>query len=154
MPEFYTMMSALSKALAIAICLLAVPATHAKERFQCGEYAISGIIKKHADHFVVKLYEETMSEVILSLPQDLEGAAEIYENRAVTINAKMVAPIKNRRGEAQSLMSATEVKALLAADQPYSARYFREDLKERVPDPLHPDQDSGLVLLKELPCKN
>lgn len=146
------MMSALSKALALAIFLLAAPATHAKDQFQCGEYAISGVIKKHADHLVVKLYEETMSEVILSLPQDLEEAAEIYENRAVTINAKMMAPIKNRRGEIESLLSAAEVKALFAADQPYSARYFREDLKERVPDPLHPEHDSGLVLLKELPC--
>lgn len=133
----------------VLFCALCV---HATEKFKCGEYSIRGLVKKSADHFVVKLYEGSMSEVTLSLPLDLEEAIQIYEDRPVTLHAKMLAPVKNMQGQVQSLLSEEEAKNLLSSDQPYSARFFREDIQERVPDPLRPELDSGMDLIKETPC--
>lgn len=146
------MRHAITSSSLTALLLFSGLSVQAAEKFKCGEYNIHGVVKKSADHFVLKLYEGSMSEVILSLPQDLEEAIQIYEDRAVTLQAKMMAPVKNMRGQVQSLLSGEEVKKLLSSDQPYSARFFREDIQERVPDPLHPELDSGMVLIKEIPC--
>lgn len=125
----------------------------AQESFKCGEYDISGVVKKSDGKFVLKLYEGTMSEITLSLPVDLEQAVQVYENKSVLLRAKMMAPVKDTQGTVQSLLSDEEVKKLLGPDSPYSARFLRDDIKERVPDPLHPDLDSGMKLTKETPCE-
>lgn len=138
----------------IALIFFNTLGAQAFEKFKCGEYNIHGVVKKSADHFVVKLYQGSMSEVTLSLSEDLDEAVQIYEDRAVTLHAKMMAPIKNMQGHIQSLLSEEEAKKLLSSDQPYSARFFREDIQERVPDPLRPDLDSGMDLIKETPCGN
>lgn len=122
------------------------------EDFKCGEYEISGVIKKVEGKFALKLYEGSMSEVVLSLSPDLEELAGIYENRAVLLRGRMSAPVSLMRGKVDSLLSAEELRKLTAPDQPYSARFLRSDIKERVPDPLHPDLDSGLKLIKEMAC--
>ena len=136
----------------MALIVFCAFGAQAAEKFKCGEYNIHGVVKKSVDHFVLKLYEGSMSEITLSLPQDLEEAIQIYEDRAVTLHAKMMAPVKNMKGQVQSLLTDEEVKKLLSSDQPYSARFFREDIQERVPDPLRPELDSGMVLIKETPC--
>ncbi|MFM6927385.1 MAG: hypothetical protein ACKOX6_02930 [Bdellovibrio sp.] len=138
----------------IAFVVIYAFGAQAEEAFKCGEYNINGVVKKSADHFVIKLYEGTMSEVSLSLSPDLEEAVQIYADRAVTLHAKMMAPVKNMRGYAQSLLSEDEIKKMLSPDQPFSARFFREDIQERVPDPIRPELDSGMVLVKEVPCDN
>ncbi|UXR65660.1 hypothetical protein EZJ49_05280 [Bdellovibrio bacteriovorus] len=124
----------------------------AQENFKCGEYDITGVVKKSDGKFVLKLFEGSMSEITLALPADLEAAAQVYENKAVLLKAKMMAPVKDTQGSVVSLLSEDEVKKLLGPDSPYSARFLREDIKERVPDPLHPDLDSGMMLTKELSC--
>ena len=138
----------------LLITLLAVFSleSFAQESFKCGEYDISGVIKKSDGKFVLKLYEGSMSEITLSLPVDLEQAAQVYENKTVLLKAKMMAPVKDTQGAVQSLLSDEEVKKLLGPDSPFSARFLRDDIKERVADPLHPDLDSGMILTKELPC--
>lgn len=140
------------KTLLISVMLGFSVKSFAQERFKCGEYDITGVVKKSDGKFVLKLYEGSMSEITLSLPVDLEAAAQVYENKAVLLKAKMMAPVKDTRGVVQSLLSDEEVKKLLGPESPYSARFLREDIKERVPDPLHPDLDSGMILTKELSC--
>ncbi|MGE5084672.1 MAG: hypothetical protein ACM3MG_00115 [Bacillota bacterium] len=137
-----------------AVILLYALGVSAAEKFKCGEYNINGVVKRSADHFVIKLYEGSMSEVVLLLPPDLEEAVQVYEDRAVVLHAKIMTPVKNMRGQVQSLLSDEEAKKLLSPEQPYAARFFREDIKERVPDPLHPEFDSRMLLVKEAPCQN
>jgi hypothetical protein len=110
-----------------------VHSSFAADSFKCGEYSIKGVVKKNAEHFVLNLYEGTMSEVILSLPVDIEESIQIFENRAVTLSGRMMAPVKNMRGAIQSIKSIG-------------------DITERVPDPLRPTKDSGITLMEEIPC--
>lgn len=147
------MITRLWKTLFITLILGFSLKAFAQENFKCGEYDLTGVVKKSDGKFVLKLYEGSMSEITLSLPVDLEAAAQVYENKAVLLKAKMTAPVKDTRGSVHSLLSDDEVKKLLGPDSPYSARFLREDIKERVPDPLHPDLDSGMMLTKELPCE-
>lgn len=124
----------------------------AQEEFKCGEYSIDGVVKKVGEKIVLKLYEGTMSEVTLDLAEDLAEGSEIYLNKPVTVKGKMFAPVKEYRGKVESLLSEKEIKALRAPGRPYSDRFMRDDIKERVPDPLHPDLDSGMKLVKSTPC--
>lgn len=120
-------------ALGFIALLGGVQSAFAADPFKCGEYSIKGVVKKDADHFVLKLYEGTLSEVILSLPADIEDSIQIFENRAVTLSGRMMAPVKNTRGAIQSIKSIG-------------------DVTERVPDPLRPSRDSAMTLLEEIPC--
>lgn len=120
--------------------------------FKCGEYEFTGVIKKHEGKNALKLYEGTMSEITLTLAPDLEEAVSIYENKSVWLKGHLWAPVKDTRGHVESLLSAEEIHKLTGPDQPYTARFLRADIKERVPDPLHPDLDSGMSLVKETSC--
>lgn len=124
----------------------------ADEKFKCGEYEFTGVLRKFEGKNVLKLYEGSMSEVILSLSPDLAELAEVNMGNAVTLKGKMYDPIKTYRGSIESMLTEKEIKELTAPDKPYTARFMRDDIKERVPDPLHPDMDSGMKLIKELPC--
>lgn len=124
----------------------------AAEPFKCGEYEFSGVLRKVEGRNILKLYEGSMSEVILSLSPDLAELAEVNLGNAVTLRGRMFEPVKTYRGSIESMLSEKEIKDLTAPDKPYTARFMRDDIKERVPDPLHPDMDSGMKLIKELPC--
>ena len=145
----FLMWKTLLISLLLSVC--AVNA-NAEEEFKCGEYAVEGAVKKVGEKFVLKLYEGTMSEVTLDLADDLAEGSEIYLNKPVTIKGKMFAPVKEYRGRLESLLSEIEVKALRAPGRPYSDRFMRDDIKERVPDPLHPDLDSSIKLVKSTAC--
>lgn len=146
------MMRTMWKTLLVTLLSFSHHPAWAQQAFKCGEYEISGVVRKSEEHLVVKLYEGTMSETVLSLPSDLEEAAQVFEDSSVTLRAKLLAPIKNQRGQVKSMLSDDEVKKLLAEDQPYSARFLREDFQERVPDPLRPEKDSGMKLVKQMQC--
>lgn len=139
------------KTLFISLLLSAFSFANAEE-FKCGEYVIDGVVKKVSDKIVLKLYEGTMSEVTLDLAEDLSEGSEIYLNKPVTLKGKMFAAVKEYRGKVESLLSEKEIKALRAPGRPYSDRFMRDDIKERVPDPLHPDLDSGIKLVKSTAC--
>lgn len=123
-----------------------------EEPFRCGDYEISGVIRKVDGQNVLRLYDGSMSETTLSLAPDLAELAEIYLGSAVTLRGRLSEPVKNYRGTVESMLSAEEIRRLTSPDKPYTARFMREDIKERVPDPLHPDMDSGLKIIKERPC--
>ncbi|KHD88557.1 MAG: hypothetical protein OM95_08615 [Bdellovibrio sp. ArHS] len=133
--------------------ILSLPGlVQADEKFKCGEYEFKGVIKEVEGRPVLKLYEGSMSETVLTLPPDLAEIASVYKNTAVTLKGKLFEPVKNYRGQIASLKTAEEIKELTSEDKPYTARFMRDDIKERVPDPLHPDMDSGLKLVKEEAC--
>lgn len=125
---------------------------NAANEFKCGEYEIAGVIRKVDGQNVLKIYEGSMSEAVLGLAPDLAELAEVYLDSAVTLKGRMQEPVKNYKGKVESLLTAEEIKNLTSPDKPYTARFMREDIKDRVPDPLHPDLDSGLKLIKEGPC--
>ncbi|WP_413943744.1 hypothetical protein [Bdellovibrio sp. HCB-162] len=137
--------------LAMWMSLVSINA-FAQNDFKCGEYEFMGVIRKVDGKNVLKLYEGSMSEAILTLSPDLEELAEVNLGNSVTLKGKMFAPVKTYRGKIESMLSEKEIQDLTAANKPYTARFMRDDIKERVADPLHPDMDSGMKLIKELPC--
>lgn len=124
----------------------------ASSDFKCGEFEIQGVIRKVDGKNALKLYEGSQSETTLMLDSDLEEVAGLYVDSSVTLRGRLQAPVKNYQGQVESNLSPEEVKALRSSDQPYSARFVRDDIKERIPDPLHPEMDSGMKLIKEMPC--
>ncbi|KYG60749.1 hypothetical protein AZI85_12220 [Bdellovibrio bacteriovorus] len=126
--------------------------SNADEKFKCGEYEFKGVIKQVDGNSVLKLYEGSMSETVFSLAPDLAEVASVYKDSAVTLKGKLFEPAKNYRGKIESTKTAEEIKELTSEDKPYTARFMRDDIKERVPDPLHPDMDSGMKLVKAESC--
>lgn len=124
----------------------------AQATFKCGEYEIQGVLQKVEGKNVLKLFEGSANETILSLAPDLEELAEVHLGEAVTLKGRMREAIKNSRGAVESNLSEEEIKTLAAPDKAYSERFMRDDIKERVPDPLHPESDSSIKLVKEIPC--
>lgn len=137
--------------LTLWISLFAI-SSHADEPFKCGEYEFYGTLRKHEGKNVLKLYEGSLSETIMSLSPDLQDLAEVHMDDSVILTGKMFEPVKNYRGKIESMLTAEQVKELTAPGKPYTARFMRDDIKERVADPLHPDMDSGMKLIKELSC--
>lgn len=124
-----------------------------QKAFKCGEYEIFGVIRKVDGENVIKIYEHSQSEAILSLSPDLAELADMYLDQAVILKGKILIPIKNYRGTAESLLTAEELQELTSPEKPYTARLMREDIRERVADPYRPDADSGLKMMKPLPCR-
>lgn len=117
---------------------------------ECGEYEFQGTLRKVGSEYRLVMFEGSMSEVQFTLSPDLNEVAGIYPDTAVTIKGKLLAPIKNQRGSIETLKTAQELKDLQA--KTYSERLSRDDVRERVPDPLHPEVDSSLKLMKKLAC--
>lgn len=138
--------------LALWISSTAV-AIAAEEKFKCGEYEFTGVLRKVEGKNVLKLYENSLSEVTLTLAPDLEDLASIHINNSVKLRGKMYMPIKTYQGHVESLLTPEQIKDLTAPNKPSVARYMRDDIKPRVADPLHPDLDSGMKLIKALPCR-
>lgn len=136
----------------LALWIITITSVSFAENFKCGKYELDGVIKKVDGKNVLKLYEGSMSEVTFSLAPDLAELAEVFVDSTVTVKGKLLAPVKEYRGHVSSLLSEKEIKALTAPDKPSTARFMRDDIKQRVGDPLHPDMDSGMRLVKEMPC--
>lgn len=123
----------------------------AKEDFKCGEYEVKGVIRKIEGKKVVRLNEGSMNETTLSLSEDLSSLAEMYVDDPVTVKGVLLAPIEGDKGHVHSVKAA-EVAKESKQDSGFSERYARDDIKTREVDPLHPDLDSSVKLLKERPC--
>lgn len=138
--------------LVVCIQFIAVT-TFAAEPFACGEYEFKGVLRKVDGKNVLKLYEGSLSETTMSLSADLQELAEVNLGNPVTLKGKMFKPVEAYRGEIESTLTEKQIKELTAPDKPYTARFMRDDIKERVPDPLDPAMDSGMKLIKKLPCR-
>lgn len=120
--------------------------------FVCGEYQIQGVIRQHQKQYLLKMYEGSLSEVTFTLAKDLEVLSEVYKDEPVTLKGKILSPILGYRGHVDSLLTKKQVESLFSADAPLTARYMRDDIQKRVPDPLVPETDSGLRLIKKISC--
>ncbi|XGC80942.1 hypothetical protein ACES2L_00395 [Bdellovibrio bacteriovorus] len=136
----------------LAVWILLATSQSYAEKFKCGRYELDGVIKKVDGKNVLKLFPGSMSETTLTLAPDLQELAEVFVDNSVTVKGKILSPIKDYQGTVSSLLSEKEIKALTAPDKPSTARFMRDDIKQRVADPLHPDLDSRMKLVKEMPC--
>lgn len=124
----------------------------AEIKFECGEYEIQGVIRQHQKKYFLKMYEGSLSEVTFTLAKDLEVLSEVYKDEPVILRGKIMSPIVGYKGHIDSLLSPKEVENIFSPQAPLTARYMRDDIKKRVPDPLVPETDSGLRLLKKISC--
>jgi hypothetical protein len=137
------------KSLVILWICLTTSQTFAKESFQCGEYEFQGRIRNVDNRKVLKLNEESLNETTLALGGDLSTLAEMYVDDFVTVKGRLFQAIEGYKGQIYPLQEAQkETKS----DSTFSERYSREDIKKREADPLHPDLESSVKLLKAGPC--
>ncbi len=120
---------------------------------KCGVYEISGVIRKGSPGPVLKVKEGLPQEVVLSLDKDLGEVATIYLDKPVSVTGKILVPVNKSRGQLESTKSAKEIADMRAKGKDYSERFIRNDFKDRDPDPLHPEMDSGFKLEEKLNCR-
>ncbi len=120
--------------------------------FVCGEYVLNGVIGSRESQPVLVLYKGSMSEVVYKIPKELHPLALSLNEQPVALHGRILNPTRNRRGEVLvTKLIATPVAGITEGER-FIANYFREDLYDRVPDPLYPDKDSKIELIKKLPC--
>jgi hypothetical protein len=117
----------------------------------CGHYEVNGTIVKQGKEPVLKI-SSTSGETILSFDSDLGEVAQVFMDKTVTVEGRILSPVSNNRGHLQSLKTAKEAAALRAKGKAYTDRFDRNDVRERTPDPLHPEWEAGFKLVNKLPC--
>lgn len=120
--------------------------------FVCGEYVLNGVVGSLESQPALVLYKGSMSEVVYKIPTELHALALSLDGQPVALHGRIVRPPRNRRGEVLVTKLVTAPVAGLAESERFVANYFREDLYDRVPDPLYPDKDSKIELIQKLPC--
>lgn len=120
--------------------------------FVCGEYVLNGVVGSLESQPVLVLYKGSMSEVVYKIPKELHPLALSLNEQPVALHGRILNPTRNRRGEVLvTKLIATPVAGITEGER-FIANYFREDLYDRVPDPLYPDKDSKIELIQKLPC--
>lgn len=137
--------------LTLWICCFAGTAFAQNEFDGCGLYEVYGTIRKTAAGHIV-LINTGATEVQLSLDSDLNEVASVFVDKSVTIDGRILSPLAENRGLLQSSKSAKEIADMRAKGKPYSARFERNDIRDRTPDPLHPEWEAGFKLVNKLPC--
>ena len=117
----------------------------------CGHYEVYGTITKQGKEPVLKI-NSTNGETILSFDADLGEVAQVFMDKTVTVEGRILTPIEKKRGLLQSLKTAKEIADMRAKGKAYSERFDRNDIRERTPDPLHPEWEAGFKLVNKLPC--
>jgi hypothetical protein len=97
----------------------------------CGEYEVRGIVRtKQVGHEIV-INEKTMSELNISLPISEMLKLAPYVDRPMTAIILLNKKFDGTKGTSDKIIS----------------------IKDRIPDPLKPD-DTGLILVKKESCRN
>lgn len=138
--------------LSLGICGLSTFAFAQETEFSgCGHYEVNGTIVKQGKEPVLKI-ASTSGETILTFDSDLGEVAQVFMDKTVTVEGRILAPVDKKRGHIQSLKTAKEIAEIRAKDKAYTARFDRNDVRERTPDPLHPEWEAGFKLVNKLPC--
>lgn len=137
------------KLLTSLIVLLSIEA----QAFQCGLYEVKGVIRVLDGKNVIKIYEDSLKEIVFTLDPDLEELAKVNIDEHVTAIGFIHKPVEKYKGHLSTQLNEKELKALRDPNKPLAARFMRNDIARRVIDPLHPDQESGYKLLKNGKCK-
>lgn len=122
------------------------------KNFICGEYVLSGVIGSLDSLPVLILYKDSMSEVIYKIPKELHPLALSLEGQPVALHGRILKAPKARRGEVLLTKLMTNPVAGANEAERFVANYFRDDLYDRLPDPLNPDKDSKIELIQKLSC--
>ena len=140
--------------LAVWICISTslTYASDGNEFSGCGEYEVNGVIAKQGKLRVLKI-KGVNGEITMDLDEDLEEVSQIFMDKAVIVNGKILSPLEKNRGLLQSTKTAKEIAEMRTKDKPFSARFDRNDIRERTPDPLHPEWEAGFKLVNKLPCR-
>lgn len=117
----------------------------------CGHYEVNGVIVKQGKEPVLKI-STTSGETILSFDADLGEVAQVFMDKTVTVEGRILAPVSKNRGHLQSLKTAKEIAEIRGKGKAYTDRFDRNDVRERTPDPLHPEWEAGFKLVNKLPC--
>lgn len=117
----------------------------------CGHYEVNGTIVKQGKEPVLKILS-TSGETILTFDSDLGEVAQIFMDKTVTVEGRILALVDKKRGHLQSLKTAKEIAEIRAKGKAYTERFDRNDVRERTPDPLHPEWEAGFKLVNKLPC--
>jgi hypothetical protein len=97
---------------------------------ECGRYAIDGVIRKNPPVGLALLVnEKSKSEMKFTITPNELSKTVLYIDKSVSLDATIL-KLNGTLGEISSI----------------------ENLKLRMPDPLHPDLDSGFVLSKKMEC--
>lgn len=118
----------------------------------CGIYEFDGYARKVKGAMVVKVFEGSASETILSLDAELEEALRSFKGKAITIRAELREPIRKFRGKLFSTKTLEEQKAMRAENKPLIALSQRDDIFGRVEDPISADRDGDLRLILKKEC--
>jgi hypothetical protein len=119
----------------------------------CGIYAVRGYIRKLRDHYVLRTLENSYSETSFLLDDDLNEVAALYVDKAVDMTGEIQFPIQNYQGALHSTKSEYEIQRVRAPGMPYAARFIRDDIIERVPDPVTIEKDSGFKTIQVSKCR-
>ena len=119
----------------------------------CGIYVVRGYIRKLRDHYVLRTLENSYSETSFILDEDLGEVAALYVDKAVDLKAEIHFPIRNYQGALSSTKSEYEIRRLREPGMPYAARFIRDDIIERVPDPITVEKDSGFKTVQVSKCQ-
>ncbi len=107
---------------------LVIPA-FAEEGNICGDYKINGQLSCDFNDCYLIVHKGSRSEIRLIFPRKSYLHFIAYKDRAVAVNGKLLKPIKSYRGS-----------------------FFPINIRERVPNPLHPLQDENLNLRAAHSC--
>ena len=98
----------------------------------CGEYKVSGTAKIINNTPFIVINEQSVSEYVLSIPIEEEPSLAPFINRHFTLNGLIEKKLNGMKGEMRLIKNITL----------------------RIPNPLNGSKDTGLKLIKDIPCKN
>lgn len=124
----FKMISVKTSRFEIFIAAIFALATHAQA---CGIYEINGIVREKDGNYVLVTAESSRSQSIFSAPQSEQPKFFPYKNTAVKLTAEI-----NHRKTGDSVM----IDKI-------------SNIERRVPDPLHPANDSLIRHLTKTDCK-
>lgn len=97
---------------------------------ECGRYIISGVVRKNPSKGLILIVnEKSKSEFQFTFKAGELSKVALYIDKSVSMDASIL-KIDGTRGEISSI----------------------DSVKFRIPDPLHPNQDSGFVSSKHMEC--
>jgi hypothetical protein len=116
-----------------AVCVLSgdvwAASSYAPLTQDCGEFDVAGVVAFDHHHYVIKVSAGSQSETILTVAPAHQELAAPYVNRSVLAHGRINRKIATYRGTIDL-----------------------EKIEQKVPDPIHPRQNSGFKLVEKREC--
>lgn len=98
---------------------------------ECGEYEVRGVVRAKQTSYEIVVNEKTQSEINIALPMNEQLKLLPYSKKPMTAVLVLDKTFDGTNGTSDKVIS----------------------IKDRIPEPLKPD-DTGVLLLKKMKCKN